>query len=60
MAPCCTVLRIKLKNIFVTEMYSSYLISHIKLSPAKVLTVACFVLGSIHHDIMLSMLLSLD
>ena len=58
MAPCCTVLKIKLKNIFVTEIYSLYLISPIKLSPAEVLTVAWFRPGSICHGFMLSVLLS--
>lgn len=41
-------------------MYSLCLISPIKLSPAEVLTVAFFGLGSICHGVMLSLLLSLD
>lgn len=46
-ALCCTVLRIKLKNIFIIEMYNLYLLSPIKPSPAEVLTVVWLGFGTI-------------
>lgn len=46
--------------MLITEMYTLCLMSSIKHSPAEVLTVDFFGLGSIFHGSVLSLFLSLD